>query len=168
MSGTDSAGAGRPDNRRLVIKSSHGAGEVMARVSALSTRGKLPGFVKRGERAFEATVFGEPYDRVLVAGVRDSGDGGSVIEGEVRLKRKMPTIMIVVFLFTIWPGVWLTDSLMVTYFSWYPRKMWVTVAWYVPLCLLALPALWKQWKKSCVIAAGELVTVEERLRGVVG
>ena len=36
------------------------------------------------------------------------------------------------------------------------------------LALLALPALWKQWKKSCVIAAGELVTVEERLRGVVG
>lgn len=162
MSDAEQSGAGRPDNRRVVIESAHPAGEVMSRVSALSTRGKLPGFEKRGERSFAATVFAEPYDRVLEATVADTGSG-SRLTGEVRLKRKMPAIMIVAFLFTIWPGVWLTDSLLVTYFSWYPREFWVTIAWYVPLCLLAIPPLWKQWKKSGVIASGELATLVDRL-----
>lgn len=167
MSDEEPSGAGRPDNDGVVIESPHSPAEVMARVWALSTRGKLPGFEKRGERSFAATVFAEPYDRVLEATVADAG-AGSRLTGRVRLKRKMPAIMIAVFLFTIWPGVWLTDSLLVTYFSWYPREFWVTIAWYVPLCLLAIPPLWKQWKKSGVIAARELATLDERLRGAVG
>lgn len=151
------------DNPRLTIDSPLAPGEAMARVSALSTRGKLPGFARKGERAFEATVFGEPYDRRLEAEIVPTA-GGSRIEGVVRLKRKMPALMIGAMVFAIWPGVWMTDSLLATYFaSWYPKSMWVTTAWYVPLTLLAIPPLWKQWKKSGVIARGELATLAERL-----
>lgn len=147
----------------VAIDSPLPAVEVMRRLSMLSTRGKLPGFVKKGEREFSATVFAEPYDRRLDARVVEAGSG-SRIEGGVRLKAKVPALMIGALVFTIWPGVWLTDSLMATYFtSWYPKELWVTAAWYVPLTLLALPPLWKQWTRSAVIGRGELATLIERL-----
>jgi hypothetical protein len=49
---------------------------------------------------------------------------------------------------SIWPGVWFTDSMLSTYFDWYPRSQWFTYAWYIPLSLLGIPAMWKFFKHS--------------------
>ena len=74
---------------------------------------------------------------------------GSTLRFGSRLKRTLPWIVVFTTIITFWPGVLLTDSLMSTWFpSWYPKEIWVTYAWYFPLCLLMIPALWKQYRVS--------------------
>jgi len=141
---------------------------VMERLGALAKRGKLPGFEDRSEaelvshsnvHAFRVLIFGNPYDRELLGTITPEGEG-SKLEFESRLLRKFPTIVIVVMVLALWPGVWLTDSMLATYFSWYPNNFWITAAWYLPLTLLCIPVLWKQFKKSeagCAAETSELL-----------
>jgi len=140
----------------------------MERLGALAKRGKLPGFEDRSEaelvshsdtHAFRVLVFGNPYDRELLGTIAPAGESSS-IELESRLLRKFPTIVIVVMVLALWPGVWLTDSMLATYFSWYPNNFWITAAWYLPLTLLCIPVLWKQFSKSeagCASETAELL-----------
>lgn len=140
----------------------------MERLGALAKRGKLPGFEDRSEadrvshsdtHAFRVLVFGNPYDRELLGAITPQGEG-SKTELESRLLRKFPTIVVVVMALALWPGVWLTDSMLATYFSWYPNNFWITAAWYLPLTLLCIPVLWKQFKKSeagCATETAELL-----------
>ncbi|MEO1129574.1 MAG: hypothetical protein AAFX05_07690 [Planctomycetota bacterium] len=130
----------------------HAPEDVIARLRKRSKRGKLAGFEVSGPPGtFSVAAFGNPYDRRLVGSVAPA-DQGSMVTFESVLLRKLPTLMIVVVIFTIWPGVLLTDSLLTTWFSWYPQATWVTYAWYIPLCLLAIPVLWKQYKTSNALA----------------
>jgi len=130
--------------------------EAMRRLAAASKRGKLPGFERRAETEFRALVYGEPFDREVVGRVRPEGEG-SVIALELRLMKKIPAIAIVTVIITIWPGVWLTDSLIQTYFASYPNEFWITAAWYLPITVLPLPwILRKVWRKSEAVACEEL------------
>lgn len=120
--------------------------EVSQSAYKLSTKGKLAGYAKSSD-GFSADVFGTLYDRTLHATVSASSEG-SEIRFASTLNKKFPVIVIVAFLFTLWPGVYFTDSLLSTWFSWYRLSIWMTSAWYIPLTLLAVPVLLKQYKQS--------------------
>lgn len=133
--------------------------EAVARLAKRSRLGKLPGFEDRGGepgglRRFRVQVFGTTFDRELLAVARPNAGGGE-IELTPRLLKRVPAIAALLLALTFWPGVWLTDSLLVTYFGWYPREFWVTCAWYLPLCVLSLPAAWAMFRASERAAAAE-------------
>lgn len=115
-----------------------GTPEALTRITSLSKRGKLAGFEKRGERGFHAAVHGKPFDSLLLCELSETGTG-SAIEASVRLRRGLPWVFGIVVALSVWPGVLLTDSLMNTWFSWYPNETWKTYVWYVPLTVLPLP-----------------------------
>lgn len=152
-----------------VLRTSLAPSEVLARLLALAKRGKLAGYQALGSHptekvgaAFRVSVFGEPYDRELIAAVVPQGagggsaGGGSVVKFESRLLRKLPAIMIIATILSIQPGMWLTDSMLKLYFSWYTIETWW---WYLPLVLLSIPMLWKQFKKSEAAAAADAAKV---------
>lgn len=114
---------------------------VVRRMRALSQRGKLPGFEETSD-GFRALAYGWVFDYDLRYRV-DEGPGGSTLTPALELKRKMPAIVIAVLLLSIWPGVWITDSMLATYFDWYPREFWKTCAWYLPLTVIPMPWVWK-------------------------
>jgi hypothetical protein len=122
---------------------------IVERLAFASRRGRLAGFeAAQGGGLFGVAAFGQPFDRVLIAEV-ERGDGGSTLEFRSALLKKWPVIFIVVTLFTIWPGVWLTNSLFITYFPSYPWWGVQTWMWYLPLTVLPLPWMVKSmWRKS--------------------
>lgn len=140
--------------------------QVIASLQSLSKRGKLPEFQvleSHGTaRRFSVLAFGSPYDRDLFGDIHAEGSG-SRITFTSRLKRKMPTIMIATMIVSLWPGVWLTDSMLSTYFSWYPRQFWITCAWYLPLTLAAIPYLWKQYRSSELLTHAEAHETIEKI-----
>lgn len=139
------------------VRSPVSPAETMQRLDRASKRGKLAGFEQRGEHGFRATVYGEPFDREIIGAIQPS-DGGSLIDLRLRLLKKMPVMAIALIVVSIWPGVWLTDSMIQTYFAGYPNSFWVTAAWYLPLTVIPLPwMLRSMWRKSEGIAREELV-----------
>lgn len=143
--------------------------EAIRRLDRASKQGRLPGFERRGELRFRALVYGEPFDREMLCDVRAEGDG-CVLGCRLRLLKRLPTVAIALIVVSIWPGVWLTDSMIQTYFPGYPNAFWVTAVWYLPLTVVPLPwILRSMWRKSEGIAQEELVrTVGRIVRAVDG
>ncbi|MCB9838360.1 MAG: hypothetical protein H6813_03395 [Phycisphaeraceae bacterium] len=130
--------------------------EALGLLDRAAKQGKLPGFERRGDHAFRALVYGEPFDRELLGEITPS-DGGCTIALRLRLMKKFPVIAVALVSVSIWPGVWLTDSMIQTYFPGYPNAFWVTAAWYLPLTVIPLPwMLRSMWRKSEGIAREEL------------
>ncbi|MEK6703566.1 MAG: hypothetical protein AABZ53_14995 [Planctomycetota bacterium] len=117
------------------------------RLALASKRGRMPGFRQgdpRGGIAFSAAVWGAPFDRELHGTIQEQGDAGIEIRFTSPLLLKMPIIFAVVIAFSIWPGVWLTDSLIPGSWGWPPTWMW-----YLPLTILPLfYYLPRTWNKS--------------------
>lgn len=128
--------------------------------------GKLAGFARgTGEALFVADVFGEPFDRTLVVKAQPI-EGGSRLTFAAPMKPKLPVLFIAIIAFSIWPGVTLTHSLLVTYFSWYTIQTWW---WYIPLTVLPLPWMYKKMmtksEASCAVSVLEQI---ESVREAVG
>lgn len=127
---------------------------ILSRIDAASRRGRMPGFVARPPSGlFLVDAWGTPFDHDLVA-VAEPAASGTRLSFSLRLRRRMPTIHAVILLLTIWPGVWLTDSMLKIWFNWYydltqkPALVWggfevFTYLWYIPLCVLPLPWFWR-------------------------
>ncbi|MFN0010207.1 MAG: hypothetical protein ACKVS8_01040 [Phycisphaerales bacterium] len=140
--------------------------EVLSRLLGMAKKGKLAGYRTLGSHpteksgaAFRASVFGEPYDRELIASVVPTmvdGTDGSVVRFESRLLKKLPAVMIALTVFSFQPGLWLTHSMLKLYFTWYTIETWW---WYLPLVALSVPMLWKQFKKSEAAAAADALKV---------
>ncbi len=127
------------------------AKDLQKALAARAKQGKLAGYQKQTERSFSVDASGGLYERTLLATIiSDTADKDEHTEiwFEGRLKRTIPIVVIAVLIFTIWPGVWLTDSILSIWFNWYRLGIWWTCAWYIPLTLLAVPAFWAQFKKS--------------------
>ncbi|MDX2117840.1 MAG: hypothetical protein SFY96_06645 [Planctomycetota bacterium] len=143
-----------------VVRTSLNAEGVLAKAREASRRGRLPGFEAGGDGGlFSVLAFATPFDRRLVAHV-DAGEGGSVVRFALRLRPLMPLVFLGVTLTTIWPGVWITESMLESYFpgSWIARYTWW---WYMPLTVLPLPwAGWSMWRKS---AAAALASAHEAI-----
>jgi hypothetical protein len=132
---------------------------VTEKAQQLSRKGKLPGFERRGD-AFHFAGFGEPFDYVVSARADANG-----ISFHGAMHRKMPLIFAIVIAISIWPGSWLTDSMLRSYFTWYNYAEWVTYAWYIPLTVL--PLLWmipRMVRKSRVAAYSHAQEQIETLR----
>ncbi|MCK6476438.1 MAG: hypothetical protein L6Q35_06370 [Phycisphaerales bacterium] len=139
--------------------------EVVAIVRALAQQGKAPGFEVR-PGGFHLRAFGDPFDHRLEATVE--GRHGSRISLAMRLVPKLPLIFLVVAILTVQPGMWLTDSMLKTYSTWYASHV-QTWWWYVPLVILPMPFMgWRMWKKSKVAAADHARELVERLAASLG
>lgn len=138
-----------------------GASAVLGRLERLAKRGKLAGFRRIDGRSFGVTAYGSPFDRELV---------GAVGEGRVAFalawKRALPGVFLAALVVSVWPGVHLMDSLMNTWFGWYPNAFWVTCAWYLPVTALPAPWAWHAaMKRSRVSSAHHARETVEKIRG---
>ena len=144
------------------VQTSLTAGEILKRAARQSERGKLPGFKSRpSDGLFECAGFGNPFDYRLVA-THEPGE----LRFAAKLKARSPAIFWGAMAFTVWPGVIFTDSLLNTWFSWYPNETWITYAWYLPLTLLPLPWLHKSVMNKTRTAA--LVHAHEQIHRFAG
>lgn len=120
--------------------------EAIDRLDRASRRGKLAGFVRlpdqRAGARFKASAFGEPFDREVVGLVSDRG-GTRAIELSARLVWKIPAVLIVSTVLSIWPGLPIVDKLIPASWGW-----WETWTWYIPLSVLPLAYLPVSWRKS--------------------
>ncbi len=115
--------------------------EAVTALDSASRRGKLAGFHKGSPRdpsaLFHITDFGAPFESVLEARSTPGHDaGGCELRFSLRIKPFMPTVMVVILILTVWPGVWLADSMLRAYFTSYAYSTWI---WYVPLTVLSIP-----------------------------
>ncbi len=131
-----------------------GAQAIVAKLDKASRRGRLPGFEPKPEGGlFLVDAWGTPFDYDLIANA-EPDETGTLLKFSLRMRRRMPTIHVVILLLTIWPGVWLTDSMLKIWFNWYYALTqkdififngfeWFTYGWYLPLCVVPLPWFWR-------------------------
>lgn len=115
--------------------------KIAEKLSGLSRRGKLPGYVPKSG-GFLTLAYGWVYDFDLEGTFR-RGASETAIAFRLSVKPKMPWIVALSLALSVFPGVWITDSMLSTYFDWYPREFWKTCAWYLPLSVLPIPWVWK-------------------------
>jgi len=124
----------------------------------MSLKGKLPGYEPIDAESFKVALFGEPFDRDLIASI-ESADAGSIITFTTKLHAKAPMTLLISVLLSIWPGVMLTDALIPSSWGWWP-----TWTWYLPMAILPLPYfLPRMWKKSRAASESHLREQLERI-----
>jgi hypothetical protein len=138
------------------IRTPFSASRIRDAVDQASRRGKIPGIsLEQGGDNFKITDFGQPFESILAASVRGN-QVTSIIQFRSRLKPLMPVIYAIVLLLSIWPGIWLTDSMLRAYFSWYRIPTWW---WYLPLTVPTSPwMMWAAVRKSR--ASGHIAAVD--------
>lgn len=126
------------------------------RLDLAARRGRLPGFRANPEDgSFRVRLYGGNFDRMLEGKALSAGTGSSV-SFRVRLLPGMPLAFAGISLATVWPGVLLMDSMLLTYYP--PSQNWIpTWWWYIPLTALPLPfAARKVWRASNALATEDL------------
>jgi hypothetical protein len=132
------------------------ADDLSERLEEASRRGRLPGLKHGATRdSFRVRLYGGQFDRLLEGEAADR-PGGCTLTMRTRLLPGMPLVFAAVCLFTIWPGVWLMDSMLTTYWP-ASQGWWPTWTWYLPLTILPLPfAVRKVWRSSRGLATEDL------------
>jgi len=150
--------------------------EVAARLAKAGRRGRLPGFDAQSQARFRIDCDAVPFEYALVGTIKEgpaSASGpGSVILLHTERRRLMPMIFAVTLALTVWPGVWLTDSLVGVYWSaygrWSEQMPWLTYAWYLPISVLPLPWVWRSLtRKSKRMAAESAAKIIATIRSIV-
>lgn len=127
-------------------------------------RGKLAG-LHTGTRdaVFRVTDFGSPFESVLAA-TREP-DGLTLTRS---LKRKLPAVYVGVLVLTVWPGVWLTDSMLTVYFD-NTLIAKYTYWWYLPLTIPFVPlAIRSAIRKSVTSGRAEAGELAHKIAGLLG
>lgn len=142
----------------------------LAALARAGRRGRLPGFTNLQDNTFRLDCDAIPFEHEIrgvieaeTAPEPSPANAASRVTLSVRRKPLMPTAFAVTLILTVWPGVWLTDSLIATYWATYGRwtesMPWLTYAWYLPLTALPLPWLWKSLTvKSAAMARESALT----------
>ena len=146
--------------------------EIVARIAKLSQRGRIPGFERgSGNVLFTATAFGQPLDRTLEAHTETNSNNNApenhstTLRFSTRLKPALPWTFAIITALSIWPGVWLTDELLRTYFLRYDYATWM---WYLPITIIPLPWMVRaMMRKSEAAAAESAHDLIERIRSAV-
>jgi hypothetical protein len=141
-----------------------GRSEILAKLDRAARQGKLPGFETDPPGDFRVAVFGQPFDRELVARVEER-DGGSRIRFSPRLRAKAPAVLLLSVALSLWPGVIFLDALIPASWGWWP-----TWTWYFPLVIvptvLAAPGIWRKSETGAAEHAREqIATIARRLGG---
>lgn len=143
-------------NALPLLRSSMSPKEVVERLDVAARRGRLPGFHGEVEAGtFRVRLYGGNFDRMLEGRATTSGSGSDV-SIKTRLLPGMPLAFAIISLLTVWPGVWLMDSMLLTYYP--PSQNWIpTWWWYIPITALPLPfAAKKLWRASNALATEDL------------
>ncbi len=152
---TTDTGTGTTTDQLPTVRTSLPDDEVRERLEAVARRGKLAGYeAKTGDTLFTIRDFGQPFESELRA-----SRTGDTITHTVRLLPKTPTIFIIVLVLTVWPGVWISESFMKTYF---PNTLATTYLWwwYILLSAPFVPfAIRSSLKKSRASAHAEAQTI---------
>ncbi len=160
------------------LRTSLSTEDVRRRLDAAARKGRLPGLHLEGTsdtELFEVREFGRPFESSLIA-VRASRAGGGAdggadapgdIEFRVKLRPTIPWIFAIVLIVSIWPGIYLVDSMLRHYFSWYSSIQ--TWWWYLPLTVPTSPwAIWSAVKKSRASAAAEAGAIIQKIGAEIG
>ncbi len=128
-------------------------GEALGRLAAASKRGRLAGFVRQGgaSSACRVAIEAGAYDHDLLARfspLADDPAAHSCVTFDLRLRRRTPAVVVVIVLISFWPGLPLTDTMLRQSFLAYNELPIETWWWYIPLMVISLPALWKQFRSS--------------------
>lgn len=143
--------------------------EILTRLQAASRRGKLAGWQSPAAKpppqgaVFAIKDFGHPFESVLLAHASQQANGtGTRLTFTTRVQPLIPLVYLVVLIASVWPGVWLTDSLIRTYFTGYTFN---TYYWYMPLTVPFVPwGMWSAWKKSTRSARTDAHALVEKIR----
>ncbi len=127
----------------------------------MAKRGELGGFERIGT-GFVADVHSEPFDHRLRGVVRASPRGCEV-ELSLSMLKRGPLINLAILVLSLWPGMWLTETMLSTYFSGYRLTSTQTAMWYVPLTLLPLPWMIRGFLRSRETARREARGIAERI-----
>ncbi len=162
--------AGSSDSQ--VVHSSLIPVEVAKRLAQAGRRGRLPGFQAATPKEFRIDCDAVPFEYVLLGVIGAGSDTGSIIKLHAKRRLLMPAIFAATLVFTVWPGVWLTDSLMGVYWSaygtWSEQMPWLTYAWYLPISVLPLPWVWqKLTRKSKAMAAESETKIIATIRSII-
>ncbi len=146
--------------------------EVLERLDSAARRGKLPGFAKAQKPGSMFTIadFGAPFESVLEARGEAAGSGTRLEVLPPRLKPLFPWAFALILALTIWPGGWLTDSMMRSYWDWYSAgPWWITYIWYMPLTVPFCPlAMRSALRKSRAAAAAEMPELIKKIVDATG
>ncbi len=142
-------------------------GEVIQKLEAASRRGRFPGFVNAGTiQQFRVRDFGGPFESELEASMLARESACTDLRFRLRLRSALIWVYMVVLLATVWPGVWLTDSMLRTYFTGYDYQTWM---WYLPLTVPVVPwAMWSTIRTSRRRGREAVGAVLERLSQTLG
>jgi hypothetical protein len=128
------------------IPTSLAAEEITRRLDAAARRGRLAGYRTRdagasqraGGAIFEIRDFGVPVEGTL-RGRLEQG----FLRFDVAMQPRLLIIMALILAACVWPGVWLTESMLASMF---PLTAWTwkwTAWWYLPLSIGSAP--WVLW-----------------------
>lgn len=153
------------------IQSPKSSQEIVSLLEKLAKKGKLPGFESQGIKdggLFRVDAFGVALDYDLIAHSSTHSEG-TELGFHLVSQRKFHIIMAISIVITIWPGMWMTDSMLRTWFTSYDFATWM---WYVPLMILPLPWLWysatqKSKKAAAEHAVEQLATIAGCIEGTV-
>ncbi len=138
----------------------------LAALLDMAKRGELGGF-ERTNNGFIADVHSEPFDHRLLGVVRASAHErsphGSTVEFSLSMLKRGPLISLTILVLSLWPGMWLTDTMLSTYFSGYRLTPTQTAMWYVPLTLLPVPWMIRGFLRSRESARREARGLAERI-----
>lgn len=135
----------------------------LAKLDAAARKGKLPGLHPGGRGLFELEAFAQPFEGDVIC-TAAAVDGRTILSFQTRLRRKMPWVFGLILAFTIWPGVWFTESMLST---WFPSAQWLwgtTYWWYLILTVPTSP--WYLWSAIGKSRRGAHASAHEQIREV--
>lgn len=138
--------------------------DILAVATRLSKAGKLPGFAPETHGGlFIADAHAWPLDRVLVVRATEDRAGDATLTFELKPRLRVALFLLLVCLVAVWPGVWITHSMLGVYFDWYSWPLWVTCLWYIPMTAGPLPwvalSLLRKSKKEAYESARSIIEV---------
>jgi hypothetical protein len=144
------------------------APEILTRLDAAARRGKLAGFhPAQSPDLFEVEAYSEPFDHTLIATATPGPDRRLTFR--LHMLRRKPWIFATIIIVSIWPGLPLTHSMLLTWFTWYHLSQPMTAAWYLPLTVLPLPWMLRNWlrksRAEAIQAANDQITRITELLG---
>ena len=141
--------------------------EIQAKLETAARRGRLAGFKSTGPQSFVCDAFGQPFESDLCAELAPDG-AATRLTFRVKLRPMIPWAFAIGSILSVWPGVWLTDSLMLTYFPSFTARV-PTWWWYLPLTVIPLP--WfavTSMRKSRLTARASAMEMIGKIAGELG
>jgi hypothetical protein len=159
-----------PDLPALVVESS--PQQIVEKLETAARRGRMAGFERGVDNGvlFKTAAFGGPFDGELEARAEVVPNGATRLHFSTRMKQRTLWIFIVILLVSIWPGAPITQSLLATWFPWWP---WLWGApfywWYLSISIIGSPwSVWSAVKKSRLGISQSAVEMLGKVEGELG